>query len=123
MGYASNSRLLIVDWKIGDSHTSDYSQQLRLYAMAALNRWSTYRVENVRLVEANILQDHFAQHAVNESELLKMEDFIYRSCSDIEALLAGHGYDPDDLEDYGYAQSPMSCEYCKYQRLCMRLAS
>lgn len=123
MGYASNSRLLIVDWKIGDSHTSDYSQQLRLYAMAALHRWSTYRVENVRLVEANILQDHFTRHAVNESELLKMEDFIYRSCSDIEALLAGNGYDPDDLEDYGYAHSPMSCEYCKYQRLCMRLAS
>jgi hypothetical protein len=38
MGYASGSKLLIVDWKVGRSETSDYSQQLRLYALAALHR-------------------------------------------------------------------------------------
>jgi hypothetical protein len=123
MGYASGSKLLIVDWKIGDSQTSDYSQQLRLYAMAALHRWPNYRVENLCLVEANLLQDKFQKHVVNEDELLKMEDFVYRSCSDIEALIAGNGYDPEDLENYGYAHSPMSCEFCKYQRLCVRLSS
>lgn len=123
MAYASGSRLLIVDWKIGDSQTSDYSQQLRLYAMAALHRWSNYRVADLTLVEANLLQGKFTEHLVNEAELLKMEDFIYRSCSDIEALLDGHGYELEDIENYGYAHSTMSCEFCKFQRLCVRLAS
>ena len=123
MAYASGSRLLIVDWKIGDSQTSDYSRQLRLYALAALHRWPNYRVENLTLVEANLLRGKFTKHLINEAELLKMEDFIYRSCSDIGALLDGHGFELEDLENSGYANSPMSCEFCKFQRLCMRLAS
>jgi hypothetical protein len=123
MAYATGSKLLIIDWKIGNSQTSDYSQQLRLYALAALRRWPRYRPEHLTLVEANLLQGKFIKHSINEAELLKMEDFIYRSCSDIEALLDGHGYELEDIENYGYANSAMSCEFCKFQRLCVRLAA
>jgi hypothetical protein len=122
MGYSAGSKLLIVDWKVGRSETSDYSQQLRLYALAALHRWPRYRVEDLMLVEANLLKGELTKHTVNERELLMTEDFIYRSCSDLKALTDGKGYDPEDLENYGYANSSTSCEFCKFQRLCVRLS-
>lgn len=120
MGY-SDSKLCIIDWKIGESLTSDYSNQLRLYAYAALQKWPRYRVKDITLVEANLLQGKLSKHKVDEDELLKIEDFIYSSISEIKALTNGGSYEDQNLEDYAYAKSPRSCEFCKFERLCVRL--
>ncbi len=120
MGYGEG-KLCIIDWKIGESLTSDYSIQLRLYAYAALKKWPRYRVENILLVEANLLQGKLLKHTIDHDGLLQTEDLIYRSLSDIKALGNGNGYQDQHLEDYGYARSPMSCEYCNFERLCVRL--
>lgn len=122
MGYSS-TKLCIIDWKIGSSQTSDYSQQLRLYALAAIQKWQRYKVEDLLLVEANLLQGKLIKHSISAKQMLKFEDFIYRSLLDIRALTADHKYNLEDLGDYEYANSPQSCEYCKFERLCMGLSS
>lgn len=122
IGY-SNTKLCIIDWKIGSSKTSDYSQQLRLYAFAALQKWPRYKVEDLLLVEANLLQGKLVKHTVDATQLLKIEDFIYRSLLNVRALTSERKYSLEHLEDYEYANSPLSCEYCNFEQLCMRLAS
>jgi hypothetical protein len=120
VGYG-NSKLCIIDWKIGESLTSDYSIQLRLYAYAALQKWPRYRAEDITLVEVNLLQGKIIKHKFDKDEVLKVEDFIYRSISEIKALTNGRSYEDQNLEDYGYARSPLSCQFCKFERLCVRL--
>lgn len=120
VGYG-NSKLCIIDWKIGASLTSDYSNQLRLYALAAINRWTKYKIEDVLLVEANLLQGKLYKHHVDEKALLEIEDFIYRSFSDMQVFTDQGKYADHNLDDYAYAKSPNSCKFCKFRRLCMRL--
>ncbi|GAB1545303.1 hypothetical protein NUACC21_79790 [Scytonema sp. NUACC21] len=122
MSYSS-SKLCIIDWKISRSQTSDYSKQLNFYALAALNKWRSYKVGDLFLVEANLLQGKLVKHFVRGENLLQIEDLIYRSLLDIRALTGDHKYNLDNLDDYEYANSPMSCEYCKFEKMCVRFSS
>ncbi len=118
-----NSKLCIIDWKIGESQTSDYSRQLELYAMAALKKWPNFKVEDLLLVEANLLQGEIKKHSIDADGLLEIEDFIFRSLSDIKALTANRPYPEQELSDYDFANSPGSCHFCKFERLCVRLSN
>ena len=122
-GRNGSSKITIVDWKIGHSETSDYSRQLRVYALAALARWKDRRVEDLSLVEANLLQGKVIVHPVTERELLDVEDFIYRSVSEMRRVADNPQYTLEDLENYDVARSPRSCEHCRFLRLCERLSA
>ena len=122
MPYSSN-KLCIIDWKVSRSQTTDYYKQLYFYALTALNKWRNYKPEDLLLVEANLLQGKLVKHFVRQENLLQIEDFIYRSILDIRALTGDHKYNLDNLDDYEYTNSPMSCEYCKFERMCVRFAS
>lgn len=119
----NHSKLCIIDWKIGESLTSDYSRQLQFYALAALQKWSGFKASDLLLVEANLLQGKIETHRIDENRLLNMEDFIYRSLSDINALLGDQTYPEQDINDFAYANSPGSCHFCKFERLCVRLSN
>lgn len=119
----SDKKLCIIDWKTNRNQNSDYSKQLYFYAFAALNNWKNYNADDLLLVEANLLQGKLIKHRVSEKELLEIEDFIYRSTSDIQAVTRNQKYKIEDLENYKYANSSLSCEYCKMEKLCVRLAS
>ena len=122
-GRNGSSKITIVDWKIGNSETSDYARQLRVYALAALSRWNDRRVEDLTLVEANLLQGKVIVHPVTEQELLDIEDFIYRSVSEMRRVADNPQYAPEDFENYDVARSPLSCEHCRFLRLCLRLSA
>lgn len=124
MNYGKN-KLCIIDWKISRSKTSDYSKQLNLYALAALNKWKwkKYNPEDLLLVEANIFQGKLTKHYVNEDSINTIDNLIYQSISQIKSLSGDSKYNLDSLEDYDYANSPLSCEYCNFQQMCVRLTS
>ncbi|MEH2025200.1 PD-(D/E)XK nuclease family protein [Nostoc sp.] len=124
MDYGKN-KLCVIDWKISRSKTSDYSKQLNLYALAALNKWKwkKYNPEDLLLVEANIFQGKLTKHYVNEDSINTIDNFIYQSISQIKALSGDSKYNLDNLEDYDYANSHLSCEYCNFQQMCVRLTS
>ncbi len=122
IGYGKN-KLCIVDWKIGESQTADYSRQLRIYALVALKRWPRYRVSDLLLVEVNLLQGKLTKHSVNQGALNEIQDFIYASWGAIRTLTGDHKYQSQQIIDYAYANSPFSCEYCNFEKLCVRLSS
>ena len=64
------SKLCIIDWKIGESF-SDYSRQLRLYAMAARKRWTGFKPSDLLLVEANLLQGRIKRTASMRTHYLR----------------------------------------------------
>ena len=117
-------KLCVIDWKVGRSQTSDYSKQLNLYGLSVIKnrKWSKYQIEDVLLVEANLLLNKFNRRFLKKSQELEIEDFLYRSISDIEAVTGDRKYNIDDLEDYDYANSPLSCKYCKFEQLCRSVA-
>ena len=118
------AKLCVIDWKVGRSQTSDYSKQLNLYGLSVINnyKWSEYQIEDVLLVEANLLLNKFDGRFLKKSQELEIEDFLYRSIYDIEAVTGNRKYNLDDLEDYDYANSPLSCKYCKFEQLCRSVA-
>ena len=119
----NHSKLCIVDWKVGESLTSDYSRQLQIYALAALQKWPGFEARDLLLVEANLLQERIKPYRISEEELLEVEDFIYRSLSDIKALIEGRSYEELDINDFAYANSPGSCHFCNFERPCVRLSN
>ena len=123
-GNLEKAKLCVIDWKVGRSQTSDYSKQLNLYGLSVIGhwKWSKYQIEDVLLVEANLLLNKFEKRFLKKSQKAEIEDFLYRSISDIKAVTGDQKYNINDLEEYDYANSPLSCEYCKFEQLCRRVA-
>lgn len=76
-----------MDWKIGESETSDYSRQLLVYALAVARsgQWPGVDAEAVRLSEVNLLKNQIRQHAVTQERLEEAEDFACRGVSELRA--------------------------------------
>lgn len=112
---------IVVDWKVGESETSDYSRQLLVYALAIerCGYWPSIRAETTRLYEVNLLKNQISQHALTAHRLDEAEDFIYRSVVEMEALVGAdtsQGFDLDELE---VAEHPTTCRYCTFRPLCL----
>ena len=71
-------KMAVIDWKVGRSQTSNYSAQLRLYAIAALVQWPKYSMNNLTLMEINLLQGYVLEHPFDGERRVAMEDTIYR---------------------------------------------
>jgi hypothetical protein len=115
-----SGELAILDWKIGESGTAEYSMQLLTYAVALPKSSAYLGVDplSTHLVEANLLKNHVRSHAVNADRLIEAEDFIFRSASDLAELLAGVEYDSLDLTDFDAAENPNTCAFCNFRSLC-----
>lgn len=115
-----NGQLTIVDWKIGDSDTAEYSRQLLVYAVAATHQgWPTLDPEQIDLVEANLLKNAVRNHSVTRERLEETEDFIFRSAAELEALLLDVSYVTVKIEDYDVARSPQTCAFCNFHTVCV----
>jgi hypothetical protein len=117
-----NGAITIVDWKIAASEASDYSRQLRLYALAVLRcgYWPRATLDAVTLIEANLLKNEIRTHEVSRELLDDAEDFAYRSTVELRALLDGL-HPPDvDWDEFEVAQQPNTCRHCNFHALCLR---
>ncbi len=113
----------IVDWKVGESRTSDHGRQLFTYALAVdrSGYWPGVVPEAIELYEVNLLTNHMRQHPVTAERLDEAEDFVYRSLVEMDALVDGHAGEDLDLSEFEVADNPMSCQYCNVGPLCVRL--
>ena len=118
----ANGRLVVVDWKVAGSETSDYSWQLLVYALAVARcgRWPTVDAEAIELYEANLLRNQVRQHPVSAQRLQEAEDFIYRSLVEREALVGKDRFDDLDLDEFEVAERPGTCYHCNFGSLCLR---
>jgi len=114
---------VIIDWKVGKSDGSDYSYQVMTYALCILKSpmCVNMRAEDVSVYEVNLLKNQVKQHAVTEEKLIKAENFIFRSIEQIKAVGGEEPYESQHIEDYEVARSWMTCMYCNFRKLCMRV--
>ncbi len=118
----TDNNYLLIDWKAGQSGTSNYSLQLLTYAMGILSRWNNVSIENLEAYEVNLLMNKVTNHQITPERISDIEDFILMSANQIEDLTEGKKYDISKLDDFNYANTERSCRTCKFRSLCMRLA-
>lgn len=111
----------IVDWKV--EHAGDNSRQMGVYALALTRspRWPDIRAEDIEILEVNLLTGAIRRHRVTQERVEEAEDFVLQSMTNISALTGDHRYESQRPEDYEVAHSPMTCEYCPFQRLCVEV--
>lgn len=115
----------IVDWKIAESESSDYSQQLYVYALAVARcgRWPIPRDDAIQLFEVNPLKNYIRRYSVDSSTLDRAEDFVYSSIVEMRGLI-GEGHFADvDIDELEVASSPGTCHLCSFASQCRRLLS
>lgn len=117
-----NSAISVIDWKFSKSVTSDYEYQLLLYAYAILQGWDGYRVQDITVIEANLLKGAIVHYKLNDDKISSIEDYIYRNISNIRITADGNDYSKNNLMNFEYARSSYSCKFCKFQKLCVRMA-
>jgi len=117
------NKLTLIDWKIGESKTSNYSLQLLVYSLGLLYRWNNVSIENIEAYEINLLTNKVINHTITPQTVAEAEDLILLSANEIEALREGKKYDINNLDDFGYARTEKSCSICKFRSLCTRLAN
>lgn len=113
--------LYIVDWKLARSLTSDYSHQLRLYALAAMHsgRWSNVDPASIRLMEANLLQRRIIHHSLTAEQLTATEDYAYRGIVELRELMGRGRYEDLHLDELDVATTPKMCSYCSFSDICI----
>lgn len=118
----ADGQLVVVDWKIAGSETSDYSWQLLVYALAVVQcgRWPAIKADAIELYEANLLRNQVHRHSISVQRLQEAEDFIYRSLVERDALLARNRFDDLDLNEFEVAERPGTCFHCNFASLCLR---
>jgi hypothetical protein len=118
----ANGQLVVVDWKVAGSETSDYSWQLLVYALAVArcDRWPSVDAEAIELYEANLLRNQVHRHPVSAQRLQDAEDFIYRSLVERETLIGKDRFDDLDLDEFEVAERPGTCYHCNFASLCLR---
>jgi hypothetical protein len=111
----------IVDWKVGNSETADYTRQLQIYALALLRcgQWPALTdPEKIELFEANLLHQRVVQHRFTIEDIAAVEDFIFKSMVEMEAIAADLNYDSLSISDFDVANNPTNCAYCPFHSPC-----
>lgn len=113
----------VVDWKVAESETSDYTRQLHVYALvlSRCGRWDGVAPHDIDLYEVNLLTDRVTRHPVDAGALEDAEDFVYRSVVDMRALLGDGGFAQLDMGEFEVAERPTTCAYCPLGALCVRM--
>jgi PD-(D/E)XK nuclease superfamily len=112
----------VVDWKVTESETNDYSRQVLIYALAVARcgHWPRVSTEAIELYEVNLLKNRIRQHPVTAERLDATEDFIYRSIMELETLVGDGRFGDLDLDEFEVAERPATCSHCNFRLLCIR---
>lgn len=138
IAYDENFKPIVIDWKVSESFTSDYSKQLEICGLTVyLKRIETqgesekYNFSDIKLYEVNLWQSKVKKHDFSEEIFYRTYDKIHLSIVDMELLEASKeelkftmmddsvidlnvaSYDTTDIEG--------SCKFCNYKSLCQFL--
>jgi len=111
----------IVDWKVGNSQTADYTRQLHVYALALLRcgQWpAIVSPERIQLFEANLLHQRIVEHRVTNPDIEAAEDFVFTSMVEMESIAGNVDYDTLSIADFDVANNPTNCGYCPFRGPC-----
>ena len=115
--YTQDSRVVIVDWKLGGPGSVDENLQLLLYAL-----WGTqtYRCSPM---EISVYASHLCDNLLTEIPI--SEDTLRRTSvrilQDLEKMRMLDTYGQNAVEDAFYqCSSPLICALCPFQAICLK---
>ena len=119
VGFMKDRKPVVVDWKTGDL-SSVTRNQMALYLKLVLNKWEKFNADDVTVLEVNLKHGKIIRHFFDDSDMSKVDDFVYASINDIKAIAQNQRYAEQKkrLGYYSFANSPNSCLYCKFRKLC-----
>lgn len=120
---------LIIDWKVHSFGNSDAWLQLGIYSLT-LSRVNPHKdfpesfnnhlnkPESFQLLEFQLLKNVQRKYSLNPEDILDIEDYIFRSSSQMEKLLNGKKVDELDFSIFKTARRPQMCGRCQFKKLC-----
>lgn len=117
----------IIDWKVSESQTSDYSRQLIVCGLALYNHRLAnkdkvpYRFEDIQLYEVNLWQGQVKQHDFTTERANATIDYIYQTYCDVELLVGTQSFDQIDMADFDLTDNDVICQFCPYRTLCVHM--
>ncbi|MDF2188326.1 PD-(D/E)XK nuclease family protein [Paraflavitalea sp. CAU 1676] len=120
----------VIDWKVSDSDSSDYSMQLYLAGIVAYHNikkdfqakgWDLPKMEDVSLFEINLMNGNIKEHAFSRESTAAALDYVYRFRNEQEQLSSVQKWDELNIEDYQTTDKKETCALCKFKPLCIHL--
>lgn len=120
----------VIDWKVSDSNTSDYSKQLYLAGIVAfhnikksnLEKHHTLpKLEDVSLFEINLMNGNRKQHPFTKESTAAALDYVYQFKDEQEQLSGNKKWNELNIEDYITTDKRETCMFCKFKPLCIHL--
>lgn len=120
----------VVDWKVSDSNTSDYSKQLYLAGIVAFHnikksniekKWSLPKLEDFSLFEINLMNGNRREHPFTKESTAGALDYVYQFKDEQEQLSGNKNWNDLNIEDYMTTDKRETCVFCKFKPLCIHL--
>jgi len=120
----------VIDWKVSDSNTSDYSKQLYLAGIVAFHNikksnigknWSLPKLEDLSLFEINLMNGNRREHPFTKESTAGALDYVYQFKDEQEQLSGNKSWTDLNIEDYITTDKRETCLFCKFRPLCIHL--
>ncbi len=117
-----NWKPVVIDWKLSDSYTSDYSRQLIICGITVyLKRLEKidkpeYQYSDIKLFEVNLLNGIVKEHEFEVERINQLIDEINLTSKDISLLT--ERTNEIDIEEFELTDNEGSCKFCDYRSLC-----
>ncbi len=125
-----NKAIHVIDWKVSDSNTSDYSKQLYLAGIVTYHNIKKNNLENQRplakledfsLFEINLMNGNKREHPLTKESAAGALDYVYQFKDEQEQLSFGKKWNELNIEDYITTDKRETCMFCKFKPLCIHL--
>ncbi len=125
-----NNKPVIIDWKLSESYSSDYSRQLIICGLTVYyNRLQKSMTQNVKpydysdikLYEVNLLASKIKEHEFNIDTANETINFIDVISSDVELLVNGSKVEDLEIDNFDFTDTNFNCSFCNFRILCNHL--
>lgn len=123
----NNFKPVVIDWKVSNSLTSDYSRQLIICGLTVfftrMKKVKTegkkpYSYSDIKLYEVNLFKGEMREHEFTDERANGMIDYINLTGSDMTLLANGMLDEDSDIEAFDIADDEGICNSCNFQMLC-----
>lgn len=120
----------VIDWKVSDSNTGDYSKQLIIAGIVAYHNikknyqgknWLPIPFENFSLFEVNLMNGNSKQHPFTRESTAATLDYVFMFSNEQEQLTGGKKWNELNIEDFETTDKKETCFFCKFKPLCIHL--
>jgi PD-(D/E)XK nuclease superfamily protein len=111
----------ILDWKTHTAQSSgNGALQTAFYGwlLHQDERWHQPQPADIELVEVDLSKGAVQRHRFDAERFAEIEDFAYRSVTQMLAVYGDASFEDQSLAELLYASNPNTCRFCVFAQLC-----